>query len=68
MDYSKIKTFFDENKENSILTVLKLSNRPMKIKKYYNLSDGLVVIEYVDEFPYCLDANKMKDGECPVIL
>lgn len=26
------------------------------------------MIEYVDEFSYCLDTNKMKEGECPVIL
>ncbi|MBU8582111.1 SMI1/KNR4 family protein [Bacillus paralicheniformis] len=37
-------------------------------RKYYNLPDGIVVIEYVDEFSYCLDTNKMEDGECPVIV
>ncbi|MGG3571863.1 SMI1/KNR4 family protein [Bacillus gobiensis] len=37
-------------------------------RKYYNLTDGIVVIEYIDEFSYCLDTNKMKNGECPVIL
>lgn len=37
-------------------------------QKYYGLIDGLVVIEDIDEFPYCLDTNKMKDGECPVIM
>lgn len=31
------------------------------------LTDGLVVIEDVDYFAYCLDTNKMKDGECPVV-
>jgi hypothetical protein len=36
--------------------------------KYYDLIDGLVVIEDIDEFAYCLDTNKMKDGECPVIM
>ncbi|MFJ7929000.1 SMI1/KNR4 family protein [Peribacillus sp. NPDC096448] len=36
-------------------------------QKYYDLIDGLVVIEDIDEFAYCLDTNKMKDGECPVI-
>ncbi|MGG0788777.1 SMI1/KNR4 family protein [Peribacillus simplex] len=34
---------------------------------YYGLIDGLVVIEDIDEFAYCLDTNKMKNGECPVI-
>ncbi|WP_026679441.1 SMI1/KNR4 family protein [Fictibacillus gelatini] len=37
-------------------------------RKYYGLIDGIIVIEYIDEFSYCLDTNKMKDGECPVIL
>ncbi|MFD6440904.1 SMI1/KNR4 family protein, partial [Peribacillus sp. NPDC060186] len=36
-------------------------------QKYYGLIDGLVVIEDIDEFAYCLDTNKMKNGECPVI-
>ncbi|TDU08473.1 SMI1/KNR4 family protein [Bacillus subtilis] len=35
---------------------------------HYDLSDGIVVIEYVDEFSYCLDTNKMVNGECPVIV
>ncbi|AIW36410.1 SMI1/KNR4 family protein [Bacillus velezensis] len=37
-------------------------------RTFYNLIPGLVVIEYIDEFSYCLDTNKMADGECPVIL
>ncbi|MCG8397515.1 SMI1/KNR4 family protein [Bacillus atrophaeus] len=37
-------------------------------RKIYDLIPGLVVIEYIDEFSYCLDTNKMVDGECPVIL
>ncbi|MFH0070650.1 SMI1/KNR4 family protein [Peribacillus sp. NPDC056705] len=37
-------------------------------QKYYKLIDGIVVIESVDEFAYCLDTNKMKDGECPAIM
>ncbi|MEY9869061.1 hypothetical protein ABIE66_004440 [Peribacillus sp. B2I2] len=37
-------------------------------QKYYQLIDGIVVIENVDEFAYCLDTNKMKNGECPVIM
>ncbi|MBT2604552.1 SMI1/KNR4 family protein [Bacillus sp. ISL-53] len=36
-------------------------------QKYYDLIDGLVVIEDIDEFAYCLDTNKMINGECPVI-
>lgn len=36
-------------------------------KKYYGLSDGIVVIVHVDAFAYCLDTNKMINGECPVI-
>ncbi|MFF2496854.1 SMI1/KNR4 family protein [Peribacillus sp. NPDC058075] len=37
-------------------------------QKHYKLIDGIVIIENVDEFAYCLDTNKMKDGECPVIM
>jgi hypothetical protein len=37
-------------------------------QKYYDLIDGIVVIEDIDEFAYCLDTNKMKNGECPVIM
>ena len=37
-------------------------------RDHYGLIDGIVVIEYVDEFSYCLDTNKMEGGECPVIL
>ena len=37
-------------------------------RTFYGLIPGLVVIEYIDEFSYCLDTNKMVDGECPVIL
>ncbi|SNT17111.1 SMI1-KNR4 cell-wall [Bacillus sp. OK838] len=29
-------------------------------QKYYDLIDGLVVIEDIDEFAYCLDTNKPK--------
>ncbi|QOQ55556.1 SMI1/KNR4 family protein [Bacillus amyloliquefaciens] len=35
---------------------------------FYDLIPGLVVIEYIDEFSYCLDTNRMVDGECPVVL
>ncbi|MDF9759787.1 hypothetical protein OKW24_001560 [Peribacillus simplex] len=37
-------------------------------QKYYGLIDGLVVIEDINEFAYCLDTNKMINGECPVIM
>ncbi len=37
-------------------------------RTYYNLSDGIIVIEDVDEFSYCLDTNKMENDECPVIV
>ncbi|MED3987369.1 SMI1/KNR4 family protein [Peribacillus simplex] len=37
-------------------------------QKYYGLIGGIVVIEDIDEFAYCLDTNKMKNGECPVIM
>jgi len=37
-------------------------------RKHYNLTDGLVVIEDIDFFAYCLDTNKMKNGECPVFI
>ena len=36
-------------------------------KKYYGLIDGIIVIVDVDTFAYCLDTNKMSNGECPVI-
>ncbi len=42
-----------------------------KTKEYrelYNLTEGLVVIEDIDIFAYCLDTNKMVDGECPVVV
>ncbi|MED1804117.1 type VII secretion system immunity protein YobK [Bacillus subtilis] len=42
-------------------------NRTNEYKEHYGLTDGLVVIEDVDYFAYCLDTNKMKDGECPVV-
>ncbi|AKL84535.1 SMI1/KNR4 family protein [Bacillus atrophaeus] len=37
-------------------------------RTHYDLWDGIVVIEDVDEFSYCLDTNKMENGECPVIV
>ncbi|NTU25507.1 type II toxin-antitoxin system antitoxin YobK [Bacillus tequilensis] len=42
-------------------------NRTNEYKENYGLIDGLVVIEDVDYFAYCLDTNKMKDGECPLV-
>ncbi|MCO4850698.1 SMI1/KNR4 family protein [Bacillus vallismortis] len=42
-------------------------NRTKEYREHYGLPDGLVVIEDVDYFAYCLDTNKMKDGECPVV-
>lgn len=114
VNYSRVKKFFDENKEYSILTGgvtdkhIKEIEKDLKVtlpdsykwflteygsggafgtmilgydshgaevveqtKEYstfYNLIPGLVVIEYTDEFSYCLDTNKMVDGECPVFL
>ncbi|MED4816392.1 SMI1/KNR4 family protein [Bacillus atrophaeus] len=38
-------------------------------RKYNKLPSGLVVIEHVDFFGYCLDTNKMNsERECPVII
>lgn len=37
-------------------------------REFYKLIDGIVVIEDIDEFSYCLDTNKMKEEECPVIM
>ncbi|KMM56483.1 hypothetical protein ACH95_17225 [Bacillus glycinifermentans] len=37
-------------------------------REHYNLTDGLVVIEDIDFFAYCLDTNKMENGECPVFI
>ncbi|MGG3625187.1 SMI1/KNR4 family protein [Bacillus gobiensis] len=114
MDYLKIKSFFEEHEQFSILTggisdhkikeiefTLSLQlpesykwflrnygsggafgtmilgydeegaeviDRTEMYRKYYGLTNGIVVIEYIDEFSYCLDTNKMRDGECPVIL
>ncbi|MED1808164.1 SMI1/KNR4 family protein [Bacillus subtilis] len=114
MNYSRVKKFFDENKEYSNLTGGVTDKQIKEIKEdlrvtlpdsykwflteygsggafgtmilgydshgaeveeqtkgyrtFYNLIPGLVVIEYIDEFSYCLDTNKMVDGECPVIL
>ncbi|RIJ66373.1 SMI1/KNR4 family protein [Rummeliibacillus sp. TYF005] len=45
-------------------TVVETTN---EYKKYYGLEEGIVVIIHVDAFAYCLDTNKMRNGECPVI-
>lgn len=37
-------------------------------QKNYGLTEGIVVIEDIDIFAYCLDTNKLEDGECPVII
>lgn len=37
-------------------------------QKYYGLTEGIIVIEDSDEFVYCLDTNKLNNGECPVIM
>ncbi|WP_240939783.1 hypothetical protein [Bacillus tequilensis] len=29
-------------------------------RSHYDLSDGMIVIEYIDEFSYCLDKTKWK--------
>ncbi|MBK4203246.1 SMI1/KNR4 family protein [Bacillus subtilis] len=42
-------------------------NRTKEYREHYGRTNGLVVIEDVDYFSYCLDTNKMKDGECPVV-
>lgn len=42
-------------------------DRTKEYREHYGLTDGLVVIEDVDFFAYCLDTNKMKEGECPVV-
>ncbi|MCY7918589.1 SMI1/KNR4 family protein [Bacillus vallismortis] len=114
MNYSRVKKFFDENKEYSILTGgvtdkhIKEIEKDLKVtlpdsykwflteygsggafgtmilgydshgaevveqtkeyRTFYNLIPSLVVIEYIDEFSFCLDTNKMVDGESPVIL
>ncbi|APH35867.1 SMI1/KNR4 family protein [Bacillus velezensis] len=44
-----------------------VTDKTKEYKQHYGLADGLVVIEDVDFFAYCLDTNKMKDGECPVV-
>lgn len=114
VNYSRVKKFFDENKEYSILTGgvtdkhIKEIEKDLKVtlpdsykwflteygsggafgtmilgydshgaevveqtkeyRTFYNLIPGLIVIEDIDEFSYCLDTNRMVDGECPVIL
>ncbi|MCM3446527.1 SMI1/KNR4 family protein [Bacillus velezensis] len=44
-----------------------VADKTKEYKQHYGLADGLVVIEDVDFFAYCLDTNKMKNGECPVV-
>ncbi|KJR69065.1 MULTISPECIES: SMI1/KNR4 family protein [Bacillus amyloliquefaciens group] len=44
-----------------------VADKTKEYKQHYGLADGFVVIEDVDFFAYCLDTNKMKDGECPVV-
>ncbi|KYD02564.1 SMI1/KNR4 family protein [Bacillus atrophaeus] len=46
----------------------KVVEQTKEYRIFYDLIPGLVVIEYIDEFSYCLDTNRMVDGECPVIL
>ncbi|MGD2351934.1 SMI1/KNR4 family protein [Bacillus subtilis] len=36
-------------------------------RREFNLPSGFVVVEDVDYFAYCIDTNKMKNGECPVV-
>lgn len=40
----------------------------IEYRTFYNFIPGLVVIEYINEFSYCLDTNRTVDGEYPVIL
>ncbi|ATH93283.1 spore coat protein [Bacillus glycinifermentans] len=35
--------------------------------KSFHIPKGYVIIQDVDEYCYCLDTEKMKDGECPVV-
>ncbi|MDR7906964.1 MULTISPECIES: SMI1/KNR4 family protein [Bacillus amyloliquefaciens group] len=44
-----------------------VADKTKEYKQHYGLADGFVVIEDVDFFAYCLDTNKMIDGECPVV-
>jgi hypothetical protein len=41
-------------------------NSTEKYRKY-GLPKGLVVIEDVGEWIYCLDTDRIKDNECPVV-
>ncbi|WFA07074.1 SMI1/KNR4 family protein [Bacillus sp. HSf4] len=43
-------------------------NKTVEYREDYNLTEGLVVIEDIDFFAYCLDTNKMENGECPVFI
>lgn len=45
-----------------------VEEQTIEYSTFYKLIPGLVVIEYIDEYSYCLDTNKMVDGEYPVIL
>lgn len=45
-----------------------VEEQTIEYRTFYKLIPGLVVIEYIDEYSYCLDTNKMVDGEYPVIL
>ncbi|MEB4596875.1 SMI1/KNR4 family protein [Bacillus amyloliquefaciens] len=44
-----------------------VADKTKEYKQHYGFADGFVVIEDVDFFAYCLDTNKMIDGECPVV-
>lgn len=45
---------------------LSVVNSTEKYRKY-GLAKGLVVVEDVGEWVYCLDTDRIKDSECPVV-
>lgn len=36
-------------------------------QQYPSIPNGFVMIYWCDEYGYCLDTNKIQDGECPVV-
>ncbi|KAA6452741.1 SMI1/KNR4 family protein [Bacillus swezeyi] len=50
------------------LTGASVVEKTVEYRELYNLTQGLVVIEDIDIFAYCLDTNKMVNGECLVIV
>ncbi len=49
---------------HSNINCLELLNDNYRDDKY---PKGLFIISHVDEYEYCLDTNRLQNGECPVV-